>query len=263
MTLWRRTRTEMAGAWRSLQYDMNRPDQPAGFAGDGRHAVREEVTATGMSTFGGVTGLRTTAGHEHARRRLVTVTAIGTLAVAGAGGSYLAVAHGAGAPGGGEPGAEPYPLAAAAPGAAHSNQGLGRGSAPELPVAAGEPAATLDRQPLADTIRVIPTTVATTAVPGRTTRTPAPVRTRTAKVEGGATPPAEPTPCDCLTPPVPTPTAAPTHQAPTAPEPTPTESTSDTESPSAEPVDDPTSAGPDDSGDRGHDGRRARHARRD
>ncbi|WP_305786260.1 hypothetical protein [Symbioplanes lichenis] len=261
MTLWRKTRTEMAGAWRSLQYDMNRPDPATGLPA--RHAVREEVTATGMSTFGGVTGLRTGPAQDRNRRRLVTVTALGTLVVAGAGGSYLAVTSGMGALAGGEPGAEPYPLAAAAPGAARSNQGLGRGSAPELPVASAEPGATLVREPLADTIQVIPNTAATTATPGMTTRATAPPRTRPTKVEGGTTPPAGPEPCDCLTPPVPTPTAAPTHQATTPPVPTPTESTSDTESPSAEPSDDPTSAEPDDGEGRRHDGRRARHARRD
>ncbi|WP_306212068.1 hypothetical protein [Actinoplanes sp. RD1] len=261
MTLWRKTRTEMAGAWRSLQYDMNRPDPAAGLPA--RHAVREEVTSTGLSTFGGVTGLRTAPAHEHARRRLLTVTAIGTLAVAGAGGSYVAVSNGIGALGGDEPGAEPYPLAAAAPGAVHSNQGIGHGSAPELPAVSAEPGATLVQEPLADAIQVIPTTAATTALPGRTTRAAAPPRTRPTKVEGAVTPPAGPTPCDCLTPPVPTPTAAPTHQPVTPPEPTPTESTSDTESPTAEPTDDPSSAEPDEAGDGRHDGRRARHARRD
>ena len=46
MSLWRRTSTEMAGAWRSLRYDMGRrPSEPP--------AGGPDVTSTGMCTFGG------------------------------------------------------------------------------------------------------------------------------------------------------------------------------------------------------------------
>jgi len=112
MTLWRRTRTEVAGAWRSVRYDLGRPG-----SGD-----------PDLTPFG------ETGTHRYApvRRphRLVAFAAAGTLAVAGATGGYLAVVTGAGTPGGADEAAgEPYPLAAAAPGTGRgdrSHEGLGR-----------------------------------------------------------------------------------------------------------------------------------------
>jgi hypothetical protein len=163
MTLWRRTRTEVAGAWRSLRYDLGR-------------------------------------GQHRRPRRAMAATAFGALAVAGATGSYFAVVNGIGALAG-EPAAEPYPLAAAVPGSTPqelSNEGFGAGSSrrPALPA----------RGP----VRVIPIPVpaATTATPVRpaVTTSGTPRRTTVA-----ATTPTGPEPCDCLTPPVPTPTAAPTY----------------------------------------------------
>ncbi|MEU4221916.1 hypothetical protein AB0F10_42060, partial [Actinoplanes sp. NPDC026623] len=184
MTLWRRARNEVAGAWRSVRYDLGRPDPDAEKAGPAPAGeVRyEDVTSTGMSTFGGfgaTGGLRTTYGDELVPRprRLAAVAAFGALAVAGAAGGYFAVVTGIDALVGDKPaGAEPYPLAAQAPGGSggdQSNSGLGRGTVfvPDMPAPA--PAAT------AHTIRTLP---ATAGAPARQHAT-APRRRGT--VDGG------------------------------------------------------------------------------
>ncbi|BCJ51107.1 hypothetical protein Asp14428_25820 [Actinoplanes sp. NBRC 14428] len=265
MTLWRRTRNEVAGAWRSLRYDLGRrePD-PAGprHGPLGGHRARaaafEDVTATGFSTFGGAgvtDGLRTAYGPGHARqpRRLVAVTAFGVLAVAGATGSYFAVVNGLGALLGQQGGTEPYPLSAAAPGGdadGLSHEGLGRGAA-----RADEPAA----EPGPGTIRVLPNPAATVPGAPATTAARAPQPHRT--TVGGAVPVPTPTDCDCLTPPVPTPTAAPSSPYEPPAEPSPSPSTDD--SPAPEPSDsgspDPTAT---DDGGSGGGTERARHPRR-
>jgi hypothetical protein len=99
MRVWRRTRTEAAGAWRSLRYDMGRrpSDPPAG---------GPDVTSTGMNTFGGtswgfgpeptempVAG-RMPAPRRRSPRRAVAVSALGLLTVVGAAGAYLVVVNG-------------------------------------------------------------------------------------------------------------------------------------------------------------------------
>src|SRR4051812_40192462 len=92
MSLWRRTRTEVAGAWRSVRYDFGRrPSEPA--------AEGPDVTSTGMSTFGGRPLDEPPAGsgeRRHPPRRAVAVTAFGLLTVAGAAGAYFAVVNGLG-----------------------------------------------------------------------------------------------------------------------------------------------------------------------
>ncbi len=116
MSLWRRTRTEMAGAWRSLRYDMGR--RPAS-TGTPAAAPAPDVTSTGMSTFGGAPAADAHTGqHGYARppRRTAAVAAFGVLAVVGAAGSYFAVVNGLGAMFGERPAnAEAYPLTVAAP----------------------------------------------------------------------------------------------------------------------------------------------------
>ncbi|MFI5933329.1 hypothetical protein [Actinoplanes sp. NPDC051494] len=251
MTLWRRTRNEVAGAWRSVRYDLGRPE-PA----------EENVTSAGLSTFGGTGtfGATGTLGGTgtfpstrpfkpaHARpapvrrpRRVVAVTAFGALAVAGATGSYLVVADGAGALGGDGVAGEPYPLAAAAPGRDLSNEGFGRGAA-ILPGVVDVPT-----PPTAgSTIQVITPTTAVTTDPTPTGPTPAgtratvtttPVPARTTVV---ATTPAtpEPKPCDCSSPPAPTPATATPDPGIPVPTPAPVDPpvpTPATESPSTEP----------------------------
>jgi hypothetical protein len=86
MSFLRAARREVAGAWRSLQYDLRRRRTAA----DSPAAGFPDVTSVGMSTFGGPTreGVRP--------RRLVAVGVFGMLALAGAAGSYLAVENGFG-----------------------------------------------------------------------------------------------------------------------------------------------------------------------
>lgn len=196
MSLWRRTRTEVAGAWRSLRYDMGRrPVEPAAPPTTGM-----DVTSTGMHTFGGPVGDVTGTYDEdlpRRPRRLAAVSAFAVLALAGGVGSYFAVVHGLGpALAGEQPAQAPTDaLAAVKPAAARpaENEGMGRGK----PVAV-DPAA--------------PKALPTTAAP-QVTRATKPV-----------THPA--TECDCLHPPVPTPTAP-------SGSPSPTPSASTTASPSA------------------------------
>jgi hypothetical protein len=245
MTLWRKARTEVAGAWRSVRYDLGRPEPDAPEPAAGPGAVLPDVTSTGFSTFGGAGltgGLRTSYGEQLVPRprRLAAVSAFGVLAVAGAAGSYFAVVNGIGALAGDKPaGAEPYPLAAEAPHGAEgelSNSGLGRGTAHpagRAPAADGAPA-----EPAPGTIRVLPTTAAAAPAAPEVT-VPRPQRTSVA-----GRPETRPTTC-CLNPPVPTPTApVPTPHSPSA-TPSPTASSPDgTDAP--EPSGAPTSADPGD-----------------
>jgi len=235
MNPWRRTRNELAGAWRSVQYDLGRRSDA-----EDAYPVAD-VTSTGMCTFGGDLAIGSIGSGapinatQRPPRRMVAVGAFGVLAVAGAAGSYFAVVNGLGSLFAEEPaGAEPYPLAAAAPPPAEaaSTAGLGRGTA--RPAGPPPPPAIL----------VLPTTAASTG----TTAAPAhaPARNNVAQPRRTATPAAPATPeCDCVTPPIPT---------PTAPAPTPTPSPSTSPSDSAEPGDTEQggpaeSAAPSESGD--------------
>jgi len=271
MTLWRKARTEAAGAWRSMRYDLGRPEPDAGEPGPGTGAGPgagyPDVTSTGLSTFGGAGltgGLRTSYGERLVPRprRLAAVSAFGVLAVAGAAGSYLAVVNGVGALVGDKPvGVEPYPLAAEAPRGTEgdlSNSGLGRGTAN----AAGPPAAapTTAAELAPGAVRVLPaTTAAPTAPQVLAPRSP---RSPVAGKPVAGDPEIRPTAC-CPNPPVPTPTVpVPTPHSPSA-TPSPDSSAPDGDG-SAEPSESPTSVapdGPDDSGDPDEGEPRRRHAR--
>lgn len=263
MTLWRKARTEAAGAWRSVRYDLGRPEPDADVSPPGPGAGLPEVTSTGLNTFGGAGltgGLRTSYGAQLVPRprRLAAVSAFSVLAVVGAAGSYFAVVNGIGALIGDRPvGAEPYPLAAEAPRGTEgdlSNSGLGRGTAN----AAGRPAAaaTTAAEPAPGTVRVLP---ASTAAPVA----PQVVAPQPARTTAGGKPAARPTAC-CLNPPVPTPTApVPTPHSPSA-TPAPDESSPDGDG-SPAPSGSPSSAapdGPDDATGAGEDENRARDSRR-
>jgi hypothetical protein len=212
MSLWRRTRNEVAGACRSLRYDLDRrvPDRPVA-----------DVTSTGMSTFGGPVAEELSIGYDEELprrpRRLVAASVFGLLAIAGAAGSYFAVVSGLGTllsekPAAAE--AHPYPLAAEAPPTA-SNAGLGRGDTlPEQQkLAATGPSAAVP--PATDPVRAAATARTRVATPERT----------------GATMPA----CDCPAPPVPTPTAPSISPSPTASSPSPSPSASESPDTSASP----------------------------
>ncbi|MET8146757.1 hypothetical protein ACIBSW_14755 [Actinoplanes sp. NPDC049668] len=256
MTLWRRARNEVAGAWRSVRYDLGRrgPDTGKAAPVPDSGAGYQDVTSTGMSTFGGLGtgGLRTSYGDEVVprSRRLAAVAAFGALAVAGAAGSYYAVVTGIDALVADRPaGAEPYPLAAGEPPGARSDDqshsGLGRGVVP------GAPDGPAPATAAPGTVRIPPQAGAVAA------RRPAtPPRPRTTVV--GVTPATPPTEC-CLIPPVPTPTApVPTPQSPSATA-SPSASPSDSASPSEEPT---TTATPSTSAEPAGTGERRSRARR-
>jgi hypothetical protein len=207
MSLWRRTRTEVAGAWRSVRYDMGRrPPEPA---------VGPDVTSTGMSTFAGAVDQATGA-----PRRLVIVSAFGVLAVAGAAGTYIAVAGGFGALLTEKPAAaQPYPLTAAAPPAGDtSNAGLGQG-----PATVSRPDAVAAAAPPAVPVASAATAATPAAVPG-------PMLPRAPRVTAERAKPPAPRPCACPAPPVPTPTQP--SPSPSA-SPTPSASPSEPAGPSA------------------------------
>lgn len=79
MSLLRKTRTELAGAWRSLRYDLGRrPVEPP--------ASGPDMTSTGMSTFGAPVVATHTEHPVPARRprRALTAGMFAVLTVAGA-----------------------------------------------------------------------------------------------------------------------------------------------------------------------------------
>jgi hypothetical protein len=261
MTLWRRARNEVAGAWRSVRYDLGRPDPDAEKAAPapGGEARYQDVTSTGMSTFGGfgtTGGMRTTYGDEVVprARRLAAVVAFGALAVAGAAGGYFAVVTGIDALVADKPaGAEPYPLAApapAGPGSDQSNSGIGRGA---VSVPGGRAPRTTATAPVV--VRALP---APAGAPAARQRATSPRRD---PVEDRA--PAIRPPACCQMPPVPTPTAP--APAPHSPSPTAAPSPSEPAGASPSPGEPTGTASPSPSGDgdgTGGDGGRGRRAHR-
>jgi hypothetical protein len=239
MSLWRNACDEMAGAWRSLRYDLRRRSDA-----DTAGAEFDDPASTGLNTFGGAgLGSLYTGDDEFDRppRRLVAVSAFGLLALIGAAGSYFAVVNGLGAllvqePG--DPGTRP--LAA---------------QAGPAPVETGRQTPT-SRLGYGTTLAPIP---APLAEPRRTKvrQSPAPTQPAAARL---ATPPPRtvapvPPPCRC-TPPVPMPTfpdhgsgGYPSASPSVSPSPSPSASASASPSPSAPDVTD--GAGATD-GDRNH-----------
>lgn len=214
MSVWRRTRTELAGAWRSFRYDMGRrpPEPPA----DG-----PDVTSTGMNTFWDFpepTEMPVAGRMPPPRKsgRAVAVSALGLLTVVGAAGAYLVVVNGL------------VPIRDEGPAAA--------GTVPPATAGIGRPPAARPRKPV-----IGPTTVAPRS-PKQTVRKAEerPVVAPRPPHKTRAIKPASPI-C-CTNPPVPTPTApasspSPTTSAPTnAPtKPSPSISSSDNPSESPEP----------------------------
>ncbi|MEV0898072.1 hypothetical protein [Actinoplanes sp. NPDC049802] len=192
MSLWRSIRGEMAGAWRSVCYDLSRRT--------GATDPRPDVTSTGMSTFpGSLVDVPDGPPDTNARppRRFVAVTAFCALGLAGAAGSYL-VATTTFAGRMSDRAATPPAVAAPLPAETAEQGGVaGMGAVPAA------------RERRAGATGPVPT-----APPaGRAVKPPA------SAAAGAAAAPAAPRPpaverttapgCDCATPPVPTPTAAP------------------------------------------------------
>ncbi|WP_229073770.1 hypothetical protein [Actinoplanes sp. DH11] len=220
MSLWHRIRGEVAGAWRSVGYDLGRrPGTPPG-SGDPRQTGGaatgdRDVTSTGLHTFpGSLVDLPAAAPRTDARppRRFVAVTAFCVLALSGAGGSYLVATTIFSVPRGVVPQAppqaaveRPIPVDGTAGGEA------GMGTVPPKPTRSRT-------RPADPTGPAGPS--AGTAAPGTRTSTVPPVRAasgeppvpaterrpRPRTVAPEKTRQANPTPCDCRTPPVPTPT---------------------------------------------------------
>ncbi|GAA1627621.1 hypothetical protein [Actinoplanes couchii] len=199
MSLWDSVRGEVAGAWRSLRYDLGRP--PAGPSDP-----RPDVTFTGMNTFpGSLVSLPVAEPHDDdpaPPRRFVAVAAFCALGLGGAAGSYLvATTTFAGRM------TDPVPIAA--PVSDHpvevAEEDAGMGSAPP-------------RQRRHRTVRPAP------EVPVTTRPTPTPTSEKTTISDFRTPEKARPAPdesdCDCETPPVPTPTApSPSDSAGPSPEP--------------------------------------------
>ena len=217
MSLFRRTHAEMAGAWRSLRYDLGRrPVEPP---------PGQDPTSTGMSTFAVEIPDEPPTGAADARRprRAAAVIALGLLTAAGTAGAYLAVANGLGpalpeTPAAADalprPAAPPAAVAAPAP-----NAGIGRGTAATVargtvPAAGTVPAdGNPPARPRGRTALTTGRGTAAAPVPAAPHGGPATART--------AHPPT--TACDCPQPPVPTPTAPTTSPSPTpSTDPTPT-----------------------------------------
>jgi hypothetical protein len=93
----RRVGREVAGAWRSLQYDMARRPESAS-ADVTTDVLYPEYEAT-----------------ERPRRKLLAATTFGALSLAGAAGTYFAVVTGLGALPADEPAGQPHALPAVAP----------------------------------------------------------------------------------------------------------------------------------------------------
>jgi hypothetical protein len=227
MSLLRRTRAEMAGAIRSLRYDLGKhPVEPP--------AGGPDMTSTGMSTFGGLPVEEQSSryvGRRPPPRKALAVSTIGVLTVAGAAGAYLAVVNGLGALVSEPAAADTFPARPTAT----SNAEIGEG-----PVTApGRVAATTT---ITADGRVVTTGEAPAprppAGPGALVP-PAPATKNTSPIR--TTIPTSPE-CKC-NPPVPTPTA------PTgSPSPTPsTSSSSPAGSPSTDPAPSESSATPDES----------------
>jgi hypothetical protein len=224
MSVWRRTRTEAAGAWRSLRYDMGRrpSDPPAG---------GPDVTSTGMNTFGGapwefgpeptempVAG-RMPAPRRRSPRRAVAVSALGLLTVVGAAGAYLVVVNGL------VPIRDEGPAAAATLPPATAEAGLGPST--KAPRALRINSAT-DPSPI--------------VAPPRPAQTPAQKQGPAPEPPRKANPfrtinPTKPV-CGCDHPPVPTPTAP--ASAPSATPSAPTSPSASASSSDADPTDEPS-----------------------
>ena len=218
MSLLRRIRTELAGAWRSVRYDLGRrPAEPP--------AGGPDITSTGMSTFAGhlVEPPRSAVAARPARRA-VAASALGMLTVTGAAVAYLGVVNGLAPLLNETPAsADTFPPQPAMTGGFTPHAGIGRGPAERTttPPRAAAGAAALPRTARPATGRPV-------------TREASPIRTKPTNHE-----------CPCGEPPVPTPTAPTDSPSPTpseAPEPSgspPPSGTTATPDESTEPSDSP------------------------
>ncbi|WP_433829261.1 hypothetical protein ACQP2E_07640 [Actinoplanes sp. CA-015351] len=227
MSLFRRIRGEVAGAWRSVGYDLGRRHSEAPAPEAAPEISGLDVTSTGMNTFPGSlvdlpsSPLRTDAAPP---RRFVAVTVFCLLAMSGATGSYFVATSIFSAPTGnvaesvdsaGSAGStdsapqaaaeQPIPVDQAAGGKAGMGSALRPAGKPRTTPASASPA--VAGKPVAKVTRGAPADAAAPAT-SRQERptTVTPERTRITE-----------SPCDCMTPPVPTPTAPAVSASPSVP----------------------------------------------
>ncbi|WP_213010285.1 hypothetical protein [Paractinoplanes toevensis] len=222
MSLLRRVRTELTGAWRSVRYDMGRrPVEPPSGGPD--------VTSTGMNTFGGcmVADPAPAAPAHRARRprRALAVAGFGVLTVVGATAAYLGVVNGLGSLlNETSAAADTVPSPPAATTTFTPNAGIGEG-----------PVAAVPSSPRTQAAGALPAAEA----PGPATTVPVPpVAPQPEKVSPIRTTQTTKPGCLCDNPPVPTPTVP---SSPASPSPSGSASPSGSVSPSE------TSATPSDS----------------
>lgn len=246
MSLWRNVRGEMAGAWRSICYDLGR--RPGG------RAAGPDVTSTGMNTFGAsLVDLPAGPPETDARppRRFVAVAAFCALAASGAAGSYLvATTAFADRMSDATIAAATPPETFAAPDETGRGGTAGMGRVPATP-GRQRPAAAPET-----TAANTPGTPGTVAQPQVAATGPA-VRPAPGRTAGPVAAPVTVDPeCDCETPPVPTPTApaAPSATASAPASPSAGGSPSPSTSESASPV--PDASAPSADSDRRHHRRR-------
>lgn len=198
LSILRAARREVAGAWRSLRYDIGHRPGTADSPADGY----PDVTSGGLSTFGGpmADGVELDP-YDRPPRRLLAASALGALALAGAAGSYLAVVNGLGtiaANSAARP-PEPLPLVAEPARTSSAHRTLPRRVAdtnlPPVPVTSSAAVAAVVTGPTRAAAPEPADPPAPLVAGGPGTGRPRPV-----------TPPV-PTPCRC---PVPTPASSPT-----------------------------------------------------
>jgi hypothetical protein len=191
MSLWRNVRAEIAGAWRSVCYDLGRQLPARGAAGP-------DVTSTGMNTFPGtLAGLGLSAGtpedDDRPPRRFVAVAAFCALAACGAAGSYLVATTTFAGRMTDAPAVAPPVAVASMPPVSEAGPPAKRNGHAGMGGTAHEPRAGAVAPPSPVVITTTRTVLAT----------PPPTRENTHP----AAPVASSPDCDCDTPPVPTPTA--------------------------------------------------------
>lgn len=229
MSLWRLTRNEVAGAWRSLQYDLGRRADPGGW----QAIPAPQLPPSGRPALDDVTRPRWYPGHhrfDRPPRRLIAVSVFGALALSGGAGSYVAVVEGLDSLFSESAGPDPYPLLAdAAP---------SRSGAREITPRDHDTSSPHDPHRRTSTTAT-PTDATVVRVPGPVAPDREPVRLVPAArtVPPSQSPQPEPT-CDCLNPPVPTPTSPPSASPSPSPSPSPWPSPSSSDpSPSPSPSD--------------------------
>lgn len=192
----RRVGREVAGAWRSLQYDMARRPEPAAVD------VTTDVLYPEYEAS------------ERPRRKLLAATTFGMLSLAGAAGTYFAVVNGLAALPTEEPAGQPHALPAVAPSTpvGAPPQPAATPGTPPATAQVGTATTTAPRKPSPRPAKPAPGGVVAPPAPSPTCACVTPPVPRPTNPPPATTPPPHspsPTPADPTTPP-PDPTESPT-----------------------------------------------------